>query len=213
LTGLARVAVVTLLGLVLWSPAVSRGQTRTEIEPPSRGPDDATLKIVEFSDFQCPYCALAHPALDSLLSTHPDDVRLVYRHFPLRIHQYARHAAIAAAEAARRDRFWAYHDILFRHQERLTDVDLVGYADSLGLDGEVVTRALREEGPAARRVEEDIRLASSLGIHGTPTFFINGYRLVGPPPVWVLEEALRAARGGLLQNVPSPGVSDVSPTP
>jgi protein-disulfide isomerase len=163
--------------------------------PAARGPAGAILEIVEFSDFECPFCAGAKPVMDSLLARHPADVRLVYRHYPLPMHSHAESAAIAAVEAARQGAFWPYHDLLFTHQDRLTDADLIRYADSLDLDAEGFARALRERSHAGA-VAADVEMGRALAVHGTPTFFVNGYRLVGVPPMWVFEEVLRAFREG-----------------
>ena len=187
--------VLLALALHAATAATAAAQTNGSPDPPARGPADAILEIVEFSDFQCPYCAGALPVLDSLLVRHPEAVRIVYRHYPLPMHENAERAAIASVEAARQAAFWPYHDLLFAHQDRLNDVDLVGYADSLGLDGEAFERALRERTHAAA-VAADAALGRGLGVTGTPTFFVNGYRLVGVPPLWVFEDVLRAFREG-----------------
>lgn len=163
--------------------------------PAVRGDADALLEIVEFSDFECPYCAGAKPVLDSLLARHGGDVRLEYRHYPLPMHAHARRAAEAAVEARRQDAFWEYHDLLFANQDRLTDADLVEYADSLGLDAEAFAEALRERTHEGA-VQLDMSLGLALAVTGTPTFFVNGYRVVGVPPLWVFEEALEAFREG-----------------
>ena len=185
-----RAGLIVALALFLAAnPAAAQG------DAPARGPAGAALEIVMFSDFQCPYCAGAIPVLDSLVARNPADVRVVYRHYPLPNHEHAEQAAIAAIEAARQGAFWPYHDLLFTHQDRLADVDLVGYADSLGLDAEAFARALSER-THADAVQTDVALAESLSVTGTPTFFVNGYRLVGVPPLWVWEEAVRAFREG-----------------
>ena len=110
-------------------------------------------------------------------------------------------AARAAVEAERQGAFWAYHDILFRNPDRLTDADLVGYADSLGLDAGAFADALAE-GRHAGRVEADRVFGTSLAVTGTPTFFVNGYRLVGTPPIWVFGLALEAFREGRVESRP-----------
>jgi protein-disulfide isomerase len=117
------------------------------------------------------------------------------------MHEHATRAAQAAVEAERQGAFWAYHDILFRNGERLTDADLVGYADSLGLDAEAFAVALAQERHAGR-VEADRLLGTSLAVTGTPTFFVNGYRIVGTPPIWVFELALEAFREGRVESRP-----------
>lgn len=175
-----------------------RGQSA---DAPARGASDPVVTIVEFGDFECPSCALAVPVVDSLIARHGDQVRLEYRHYPLPIHEHASRAAQAAVEAERQGAFWAYHDLLFRNRERLTDADLVGYADSLGLDAEAVAEALAD-GRHAGRVEADRLLGTSLAVTGTPTFFVNGYRIVGTPPIWVFELALEAFREGRVESLP-----------
>lgn len=189
--------------LLLVAPSLAGGQ-ESPAHPAVKGGDvdRAIVEIVEFSDFECPYCALAVPVLDSLARVHGDDVRLVYRHYPLSsMHPHADRAAQAAVEAQRQGAFWAYHDLLFRYRDRLTDVDLLGYADSLGLDVAMFEKALREE-THADVVAEDLALGRALAVTGTPTFFVNGYRLVGVPPLWVFEEAIRAFREGRVERRP-----------
>jgi protein-disulfide isomerase len=182
-------------------PAAVRAQDPT---PPVKGAnvDSAVLEVVEFSDFQCPYCARALPVLDSLAALHGAEVRLVYRHYPLSsIHPDAERAAQAAVEAHRQGAFWDYHDLLFRHQDRLAGADLIGYADSLGLDAEAFGEALGA-GTHAAAVAADRELGATLGVTGTPTFFVNGYRVVGVPPIWVFEETIRAFRRGTAERRP-----------
>lgn len=184
--------------------AVAAGPARAQSgtpEAPARGASDPILTIVEFGDFECPSCALASPVLDSLIALHRDEVRLEYRHYPLPMHEHAFRAARAAVEAERQGAFWAYHDLLFRNGERLTDTDLVGYADSLGLDAEAFAAALAE-GRHTGRVEADRGLGTELAVTGTPTFFVNGYRIVGTPPIWVFELALEAFREGRVESRP-----------
>ena len=185
-------------------PAVIAGSARAQSgtpDAPARGASDPLLTIVEFGDFQCPSCAVAAPVVDSLIGLHQDQIRLEYRHYPLPMHEHATRAAQAAVEAERQGAFWAYHDLLFRNGERLTDADLVGYADSLGLDAGSFAAALAD-GRHAGRVEADRLLGTSLAVTGTPTFFVNGYRVVGTPPSWVFELALEAFRDGRVESRP-----------
>ena len=168
---------------------------------PSRGPAGAILQIVEFSDFQCPFCARALPVTNSLLAAHPDDVRLEYRHFPLPMHEHAARAAQASLEAQRQGSFWPYHDLLFENQGAMTDTDLVGYADALGLDAGAFERALAD-GIHQARMHADMEAGMALAVTGTPTFFVNGFRLEGVPPIWVFEIALEAFRSGLVAARP-----------
>lgn len=141
--------------------------------------------------------------IDSLLAAHPGEVRHVYRHYPLPMHEHAARAAQASIEAELQDRFWPYHDRLFENQQALSDADLVGHAEGLGLDGESFERALAE-GLHQARMHEDVELGRSLGVTGTPTFFLNGFRFQGVPALWMLEIALEAFRSGLLEPQPFP---------
>lgn len=189
---------VTLLAFVV--PAAAQTAVESPDAPPVKGAgvDAAVVEVVEFSDFECPYCAMAVPLLDSLATRLGEKARLVYRHYPLPMHPHAERAAMAAVEAQRQGAFWEYHDLLFRNQDRLTDADLVGYADSLDLDVDAFAASLRE-GWHAEAVGADRALGRSLAVTGTPTFFVNGYRIVGAPPVWVIEEAIRAFEAGRVE--------------
>ena len=184
--------------LLAASPGSALAQSGTP-EAPARGASDPVLTIVEFGDFECPSCAVAAPVVDSLIDLHEGQIRLEYRHYPLPIHEHAVRAGQAAVEAERQGAFWPYHDLLFRNGGRLTDADLVGYADSLGLDDEAFADALAD-GRHAGRVEADRLLGASLAVTGTPTFFVNGYRIVGTPPIWVFELALEAFREGRVES-------------
>ena len=136
--------------------------------------------------------------VDSLLAAHPGEVRHVYRHYPLPMHEYASRAAQASIEAQRQDRFWPYHDRLFENQQALSDDDLVGHAEWLGLYADSFERALAGNVHQAR-MHEDMELGRSLGVTGTPTFFLNGFRLQGVPALWMFEIALEAFRTGLVE--------------
>jgi protein-disulfide isomerase len=147
-------------------------------DAPFLGPGTAKVTLVEFSDFQCPYCTEAVPVIHDLLNRFGGDVRLVYRNFPLGTHEHAHLAAQAALAAASQGRFWEYHDVLFAHSDALDRASLGAYAEELGLDMDVFRRAL--DGHAyAEQVETDRRQALALGVHGTPTFFVNGTLVTG----------------------------------
>ena len=148
--------------------------------------------------------------IDSLLAAHPDEVRLEYRHFPLPMHEHAARAAQASLEAQRQGAFWPYHDRLFENQDALTDADLVGYAEALGLDGDALGRALAD-GEHQERMHADMVMGMALAVTGTPTFYVNGFRLQGTPPIWVFELALDAFRSGLVE--PRPLVADAGDSP
>jgi Na+/H+ antiporter NhaA len=157
-----------------------------------RGPVHAPVTVVEYGDFECPYCGRAEPAIRELLRDF-GDVRYVWRHLPLSdVHPHAQLAAEASEAAADQGAFWAMHDLLLEHQDALEPSDLVGYAEQLGLDVERFTEALREHAGAAR-VAEDVDSADLSGVSGTPTFFINGRRHYGAYDIETLSNAVRAA--------------------
>jgi Na+/H+ antiporter NhaA len=157
-----------------------------------RGPREAPVTLVEYGDFECPYCGRAEPVVREVLSDFAD-VRYVWRHLPLSdVHPSAQLAAEASEVAADQGAFWEMHDLLLDHQGELGPRDLLGYGGQLGLDLERFRRELRE-GTGARRVEEDIDSADRSGVSGTPTFFINGRRHDGAYDVQTLSAAVRAA--------------------
>jgi protein-disulfide isomerase len=140
------------------------------------GPDDAPVTLVEYGDYECPYCRMAYPIVKAAQRELGDRLRLVFRNFPLKeAHPHAQHAAEAAEAAAAQGKFWQMHDAIFEHQHALEDKDLVRYARSLGLDAERLAREL-EAGTYAKRVRDDFRSGVRSGVNGTPTFFVNGER-------------------------------------
>ncbi len=157
---------------------------------PIHGPADAAVTVVIFSDFECPFCSRVVPTLTRLVETFPDDVRLVFRNRPLPFHRQARPAAAAALEAFAQDGdagFWKMHDLLFDNQQALTQADLETYATSLGLDLARFRQALDGRLHDAV-IDQDDALAERIGAGGTPTFFINGRKLVGAQPFTAFEQ-------------------------
>jgi protein-disulfide isomerase len=148
---------------------------------PARGPANAPIQIVEFSDFECPFCFRANPTIAQVMSTYGDRVRLVYRHYPLPNHPNARPAAEAAACANEQGKFWEYHDRLFASQARLGAADLKQHAAELGLDA-ATFNACVDARKFQQDVEADMDAAQALGVSGTPHFFINGRALSGAQP-------------------------------
>jgi Na+/H+ antiporter NhaA len=158
----------------------------------TRGPGDAPVTVVEYGDFECPYCGQAEPVVRELLRDFAD-VRYVWRHLPLNdVHPRAQLAAEATEAAADQGAFWELHDLLLDHQDALRPDELVGYARELGLDIDRFTDDLRTHSGAAR-VAEDIDSADLSGVSGTPTFFINGQRHYGAYDIGTLSAAVRAA--------------------
>jgi protein-disulfide isomerase len=165
-----------------------------------RGPLDAPVTLVEYGDFECPYCGRAEPPVRELLAG-SGDVRYVWRHLPLTdVHPHAQLAAEAAEAADRQGAFWPMHDLLLAHQDALKPKDLVRYAEQLGLDTDRFTDDLRRH-TGAWRIAEDTESAAASGVVGTPTFFVNGRRHHGSYDLDSLTEAVRAARvSGLVQD-------------
>jgi len=158
-----------------------------------RGPADAPVTLVEYGDFECPFCGQAETVIRALL-TDFGDLRYVWRQLPLNdVHPHAQIAAEATEAAAEQGAFWEMHDLLFDHQDALRPSDLVGYAAQLGLDTERFAEDLHRHAGAAR-VAEDVDGADLSTVSGTPTFFVNGRRHYGAYDIGTLSAAVRAAR-------------------
>src|SRR5260370_16931126 len=141
-----------------------------------RGPETATVTLVEYGDYECPYCGKAYPIVKEIERRLGDRLRFVFRNFPLtQSHPHAEHAAEAAEAAAVQGKFWEMHDSLFEHQRALDDAQLVHYAVALHLDMETFERELTAH-VHAHRVHEDFLSGVRSGVNGTPTFFINAFR-------------------------------------
>jgi Na+/H+ antiporter NhaA len=167
-----------------------------------RGPTSALVTLVEYGDFECPYCGQAEPVVRELLADF-GDLEYVWRHLPLNdVHPHTQLAAEASEAAAAQDAFWEMHDLLFRHQDALRAVDLIGYAEELGLDTERFSEDLRKH-TYAGRVAEDVDSADLSGVGGTPTFFVNGRRHQGAYDVATLSAAVRAAKARAAIAVPA----------
>jgi protein-disulfide isomerase len=145
---------------------------------PSRGPEGAPVTIVEFSDYQCPYCKRAEPTLDQVLKRYPEQVRLVYRHFPLDGHEQARPAAEAAACAGDQGKFWEYHALVFQSSPQLAAENLRELAEKAKLDVAAFDACVAAKTHAAK-VEADLDAGREAGVSGTPAFFVNGIPLSG----------------------------------
>jgi formate-nitrite transporter family protein len=154
----------------------------------SKGPDNAVVTIVEFSDFQCPACKATQPLLDQILTQYPDKVRLVYRHYPLySIHKYADLGARAAEAAAEDNKFWEYHDLLFDRQgewsvlSNETEVQdkLGAYAEELGIDKAIFLERIQSD-RIKSLVTQDVAKGGQLNIQATPTLFVNGQPTSAP---------------------------------
>lgn len=167
-----------------------------------RGAVDGRVTLVEYGDFQCPYCGDAYPVVRELLERFGDQLRFVFRHMPLGdLHPRAQPAAQAAEAAGAQDRFWEMHDRLFTHQLELADAQLRSHAEAIDLDLDRFDRELRE-GTHAARVAEDYRSGVRSGIPSTPRFFVNGVIHLGSPTRAELEEAISAELSAVLRYEP-----------
>jgi protein-disulfide isomerase len=168
-------------------------------DDPAIGPEDAPVTIIEFSDFQCPYCArFQTETLPQILSNYGDRVRFVYRDFPLTsLHQYALKAAEASECADDQEAYWKYHDLLFQNQSALDDASLKNYAASLGLDTAAFNDCLDSD-KYMSEIQKDEQDGITAGVQGTPAFFINGHLIEGAQPYSAFQAAIEAvlAEGG-----------------
>jgi protein-disulfide isomerase len=171
-----------------------------------RGPADAPVTLLEYGDYECPYCGQAERVIRELLASFGDEVRYVWRHLPLNdVHGHAQAAAEAAEAAAAQGAFWGMHDLLLEHQGELELSNLLSYAEQLGLDVERFEEDLRRR-EYAPRVAEDVASADSSDVAGTPTFFVNGRRHRGAYDIDTLTATVRMAlrRAQLEGKVPVP---------
>ena len=174
---------------------------RAEVEvadAPSTGPANAPVTIVEFSDFECPYCSRVVPTIDRVKEEYGDQVRVVFKQFPLAIHANAQKAAEASLCAHDQGKFWEMHDAMFADQQNLGPEGLAAKAESIGLDMEAFRQCMNAEKYAAA-VQEDMREGSAVGVSGTPAMFVNGRLISGAVPyeqiaVVIDEELERAGR-------------------
>lgn len=140
---------------------------------PTVGPDSAPVTVVEFADFECPYCAIEAPILDKMVQAHPAQVRFVYKFFPLQAHPHGESAARAAIAAMNQGKFWPMHDMLFANRDHLEQADVDGYAKQLGIDVAKLHQDMAAQA-TTDRIDCDKKLGESVGVQGTPTIFING---------------------------------------
>lgn len=156
-----------------------------------QGPVDAALTLVEYGDYECPYCGDAHPVVKTLQEELGEQLCFAFRNFPLtNAHPHAEHAAEAAEAAGGEGKFWEMHDMLLENQEALEDEDLADYASALGLDAKRFSREVSSGGHIAR-IREDFHAGARAGVNGTPTFFVNGALYEGEIEVELMLAALR----------------------
>lgn len=163
-------------------------------DDPSKGPAEAKVTIVQFAEFQCPYCGKAGEAVDKVLETYGDDVRMVFRDFPLSFHPRAIPAAVAANCAGEQGKYWEMHDALMSNQRALEEADLSGHATSLQLDLSK-WNTCRQDPTQTAEVMKDFEDGQAVGVSGTPAFFINGIMISGAQPFEEFKRIIDAELG------------------
>ncbi len=156
-----------------------------------KGLETAPITIVEYSDFQCPFCSRVVPTLDKLYKAYPDKIRIIFKQMPLSFHKDARPAAKAALAAGRQGKFWEMHDLLFTNNTALTEANFLAWAKQLGLDLEQFKKDLADQTLEAQ-IAADEKEAQGFGISGTPSFVINGTKYVGAYPYEKFEQIIKA---------------------
>jgi protein-disulfide isomerase len=164
-------------------------------DAPAFGAPDAKVTIVEFSDFQCPFCSRAAEVTTKVKEKYGDKVRFVFRQFPLSFHQQAHGAAEAALAANAQGKFWQFHDKVFANQSALERPALEGYAKEIGLDVAKFKKALDDKTFAAA-VDADMKLGEEVAVDGTPTMFLNGARIPNPTDFDAISKQIDAALAG-----------------
>ncbi|MGI4828706.1 MAG: DsbA family protein [Janthinobacterium lividum] len=160
-----------------------------------QGSADAACTLLEYGDFQCPSCGQAYEIVKSVQKHFGDKLRFVFREFPLEMHEFAEPAAETAEFAAKHDKFWPMHDQLFENQDQFSEELFTELAEGLKLDPKALAKSL-EECEFEERVEQDVESGDASGVHGTPTFFINGKQLEGSYDEQSLIQAIDAAMRG-----------------
>ena len=157
-----------------------------------QGSIDAPMSLLEYGDYQCPYCGEAYPIVKAVQEQLGKKLCFVFRNFPLvNSHPYAEHAAEAAEAAGAQGKFWQMHDVLFENQEALDDESLAEYAETLALDARRLIAEV-QGGAYIARIRDDVKSGDRGGVNGTPTFFVNGLPFDGEPDVGALVAALTA---------------------
>ena len=185
------------------SPKAHRPKTLEDPVPidvagaPVKGPQDARITLVEFSDFECPYCSAAVVEVDRIMAAYPKDIKLIYKQFPLSTHPHAQMAAEASLAARDQGKFWEMYGVLFKNFRRLSRENILGFAKEIGLDMDKF-RADLDSGKYQGVIEKDLKDGDTAGVYGTPSFYINGKQYNGEVSLASLKPILEAElkRGG-----------------
>ena len=167
---------------------------------PVRGPEDARVTLVEFSDFECPYCSSAVKQVDTIMAAYPKDVKLIYKQFPLSMHPHAELAAEASLAAREQGKFWEMYDVLFKNYRRLSNDSIMTMAKEIGLDMEKFKADLAS-GKYKTAIEKDLADGEAAGVYGTPSFYINGKQYNGEVTLAALKPILAAELKGEKEKV------------
>lgn len=172
-----------------------------DADGPMKGNPAARVTLVEFSDFQCPACKAVHPVLEELVKKYPNDVKVVFKNFPLQQHPNAAKAAAAGVWAHEKGKFWPLANLFFERQEKLDDAGLEAAAKDAGLDGKAMLAAIANDPKYVAKVDEDKAVGMALQLGGTPSIFVNGRQMLLPPSMeyltWTIEDELEwMASGG-----------------
>lgn len=173
----------------------SQPRRQVEAKGPSRGPDDAKVTIITFSDFECPFCGRAKDTVDQVMQAYAGKVRLVFRQFPLSFHPHAAKSAEASLCANEQGKFWEYHDELFKNQKSLEVPQLKEHAKSVGLEAAKFDSCL-DGNKFADQVKEDLEAGKTAGVSGTPAFFVNGIFISGAQPFDAFKRIIDEEIGG-----------------
>lgn len=185
----------TRIEMLVEKPVTRRIEVAYGPQDPVHGNDKAPVTIVEFTDFQCPYCKRAIETLERVREAYPNEVKIVARQFPLPGHDRARPAAEAALCANEQGRYWEYRQRLFSDQKKLSDADLRQHAKDVGLDETKFAQCL-SAGRYAEQVKKDLAEGQKYGVRGTPAFFVNGEFISGAQPFASFDEAIKTALAG-----------------
>jgi protein-disulfide isomerase len=167
---------------------------------PARGPSDARITLVEFSDFECPYCSLAVGEVNTIMSAYPKDVRLIYKQFPLSMHPHAPLAAAASLAANQQGKFWEMHDALFKNFRTLSREHILALAKEIGLDMDKFTTEL-DSAKYQAVIKKDLEDGDTAGVYGTPSIFVNGKHYNGPLSLESMKPILDAELKGVKPQV------------
>lgn len=170
---------------------------------PVKGPDNARITLVEFSDFECPFCSAAVVQVDKIMAAYPKDIKLIYKQFPLSMHPHAQMAAMASLAAKDQGKFWEMYELLFKNFRRLSAENILMYAKEIGLDMDKFKAAMASNKYKAI-IDKDLKDGETAGVYGTPSFYVNGKQYNGEVTLATLKPILDAElKGGAKTEVVS----------